>query len=169
MILSMSVTPLLVTRDPRAVLASFVPYVLGERHHFLHSVFKSLPVEERYKVAFEGIAAEGSILKPLRECCLALNPWLNCKQVHHVRFEDVVGSQGGGSDEQQIQTLERLSEVLDLPRKHIPKIAQKLYGPGRHTFRKGKIDSWKEDIPAELAGPISIEMADILESWGYSS
>jgi len=156
-----------VIRDPRAVLASFVPYVLGDQKHFLHTIFQSLSHEERYKAALDGITANGLTLKPLREYCLALDPWLDSKEVHTIRFEDIVGDQGGGSDTQRIQVLEHLAEVLGLPGDRITEVAENLYGPGRHTFRKGKIDSWKEEIPPDMLEHISVEVAGVLKKWGY--
>lgn len=160
-------TPIQVIRDPRAVLASFVPYVLADKNHFLHKLFKSLPMEERYQAVLDGVTENKLTQRSLQECCEALNPWLNTEGVIVVKFEDIVGSQGGGSDETRIKVLEEIADALNIPRELIPSVADNLYGPGRHTFRKGRIDSWKDEIPAPVLERISNEMSDILNKWGY--
>lgn len=160
--------PIQVIRDPRAVLASFVPFVLTYKKHFLHTTFKSLSHHERYKTVLEGISIDGLTLQPLRTYCMALDPWLNSEQVHRIRFEDIVGAQGGGTDEQCLNVLEHLASALDLPDDRITQVAEDLYGPGRCTFRKGKIDSWREEIPSDLLERISDELVDVLDKWEYS-
>ena len=160
-------TPIQVIRDPRAVLASFVPYVLGDKNHFLHKLFKSLPSDERYKAVLDGVTENISTQRSLKQCCEALDHWLNTDGVIVVKFEDIVGDQGGGSDVKRLEVLERLSEALNIPRENISQVAENLYGPGRHTFRKGRVDSWKEEISDSLLERISVEMSAVLDLWGY--
>jgi len=160
-------TPIQVIRDPRAVLASFVPYVLGDKNHFLHKLFKSLPSDERYKAVLDGVTENISTQRSLKQCCEALDPWLNTDGVIVVKFEDIVGDQGGGSDVKGLEVLERLLGALNIPRENISQVAENLYGPGRHTFRKGRVDSWKEEISDSLLERISVEMSAVLDLWGY--
>jgi len=160
-------TPIQVIRDPRAVLASFVPYVLADTNHFLHKLFKSLTLEERYQAVLDGVSEGDLTQSSLRDCCEALNPWLNTKGVVIVKFEDIVGSQGGGSDEARNKVLEEIAHALSIPSEQIPAVADSLYGPGRHTFRKGRIDTWKDEVPPLVLERISKEMSDILTKWGY--
>lgn len=167
-VLELGFTPIQVIRDPRAVLASFVPYVLKDGGHFLHNTFKRLPHFERFEVVLDGISVNGTALAPLRTCCLALDPWVNSEKVICIKFEEIVGAQGGGSDRKRVQVLEQLASRLGLPKDHIPQVSDNLYGPGRHTFRKGKIDSWRDEILVELLEPIAQELGEILDRWGYS-
>ena len=160
-------TPIQVIRDPRAVLASFVPYILGDKNHFLNGLFKSLSFDDRYKAVLDGVTANNLTQRSLQSCCDALDPWLNTNAVLVVKFEDIVGNQGGGSDEQRMKVLEQIAEALNLNRESIPYVAENLFGPGRHTFRKGKIDSWKKEIPSSVLDRISSEMSVTLDKWGY--
>lgn len=162
-------TSIQVIRDPRAVLASFVPYILYDKHHFLHKLFQTLSENERYMAALDGIALDNNALKPLKESCQALDPWLNNESTHIIRFEEIVGSAGGGSNKTQLKVITELAELLDIPESKITGVAKELYGPGRHTFRKGKIDSWKEEIPEPVLGRISNELGDVLKKWGYQA
>ncbi len=166
-VITNGLVPIQVIRDPRAVLASFVPYVVRDKNHFLNGLFSSLPPEERYKAVLDGVTENNLIQKPLQECCEALDPWMNTSDVIVVKFEDIVGKQGGGTDEKQLLVLEKLADALKLPHEKIPQVAENLYGPGRHTFRKGRINSWKNEIPSSVLKRISTEMSGILDKWGY--
>ena len=37
----------------------------------------------------------------------------------------------------------------------------------RSTFRKGRTDSWKEEIPMGLQERMDFELKHLLERWGY--
>ena len=64
-----------------------------------------------------------------------------------VRFEDLVGSKGGGSDKAQYEVVRRLCEALRIPvqRGKINTILESLYG-NSVTFRKGMIGEWKKSF-----------------------
>ena len=166
-ILANGFVPIQVIRDPRAVLASFVPYVVSDNNHFLHGLFKSLNTTDRYKAVLDGVTKNNLTQRSLKNCCESLDPWLEKNDVVVVRFEDIVGGQGGGSDVKQHIILEQIADALNIPQKKIPLVAENLYGPGRHTFRKGRIDSWKEEVPSVVLDRISSEMTEILDKWGY--
>ena len=166
-VIANGIVPIQVIRDPRAVLASFVPYVVGDKNHFLNGLFAAMSPNDRYKAVLDGVTENNSTQKSLQECCEALDPWMNTNDVIVVKFEDIVGEQGGGSDKKQLTVLEQLADALKLPREKIQQVAENLYGPGRHTFRKGRIDSWKDEIPSRVLDRISTEMSEILDKWGY--
>lgn len=167
-ILEQGFVPIQVIRDPRAVLASFVPYVLEDTSHFLHSVFKSLPHDERYMAVLDGIARDGLIQRPLRACCLALDPWVENEKAYTIKFEDIVGGKGGGSDIRRMEVLGEIAATLNIPDPDIQRVSDELYGPGRHTFRKGKVDTWKDEIPPKILARLHGELGDILDKWGYT-
>jgi len=66
------------------------------------------------------------------------------------RYEDLVGSQGGGDDKVQKQLIIRLAKELSIPMtsKKVEHIASILWGneegPFKPTFREGQIYKWKE-------------------------
>lgn len=166
--LNYDLQPIQVVRDPRAVLASFVPYICSDKSHFLHSSFSSLSKNEQYKVVLEGYSDNKHELQPLYDCCNALTPWLNSKKVITIRFEDIVGATGGGSDEKQRETLALLIDKLEVQQTLLDPTIRNLYGPGRHTFRKGQIDSWRDEIPKDLIDNINAELEEVLLKWGYT-
>jgi hypothetical protein len=64
-----------------------------------------------------------------------------------VRFENLVGTKGGGTESAQIQELDRLLKFISHPlsSKKIKKRTQDLFGkPGDATFRTGQIGEWKK-------------------------
>lgn len=162
------VAPILMLRDPRAVLASFVPYVMKQRTHSVHAALAALGDEERYAAALTGFFGGRATLQPLSVRCQALECWRRSERVLTVRFEDIIGPEGGGSAEARRATLERLCERLDIDASRIDAVARDLFGPGRATFRKGRIDSWKTEIPESVQGRFAEEIGDILEAWEYN-
>ena len=163
----MGFEPFVMLRDPRAVLNSFVHYVATNTRHVLHEDFLPMSLEERYLAALHGFFDGKASLQPMNVRCKALAPWIDSKDVHVLHFERLVGKKGGGSDEQQRQTLELLCDTLDIDKSGIDRVMSELHGPGRPTFRKGRIDSWIEEIPAGLHEEINKELADVLAAWGY--
>jgi len=156
-------------RDPRAVLTSFVHYATKNKRHILHEDFVAMSLEERYLAALHGFYDGKASLQPMAIRCEALAPWINSKNVQLLQFERLVGSKGGGNNEQQRQTLEILCDKLDIDKAGIEKVMAELHGPGRPTFRKGQIDSWKEEMPVEIHEIANKELADILPVWGYTT
>lgn len=166
--LEMEFVPLLVVRDPRAVLASFVPFVTRYKPHALHQAFLAMTEEERYWAAFQGGCFGSVDLESLLTRCEALDTWYSNDAVVKIRFEDIVGSRGGGSDTLQMQTIRKLCQTVELPEESPGIVSEQLFGPGRGTFRKGQIDSWREELPQELLCEVERNLAPILQKWGYN-
>lgn len=162
------IQPIVVFRDPRAVLVSFVHYVAQRKEHVLNREFAALPVPEQFEAVLHGRRFEKAYLESLRTRCLALEGWRSSPDTLKIRFEDLVGTRGGGSDDLQRGTLLRLAESLRIPGPPIDRVVEELFGPGRHTFRKGQVASWQEELPAETLRAVEREVGDILERWGYA-
>lgn len=168
-VLEKGFAPIIVTRDPRAVLASFVSYVSNERvKHPLYSVFNRLEPRERFVSALYGICSQKGTLQPMKVRCMALEEWIKHPDVLHVTFEDLVGSQGGGSKDTQLELMGKICRFLDISEGKIDVVVDNVFGAGRHTFRKGLIDSWRGEIPDDVVSLANIELADILDAWGYA-
>jgi len=158
---------IVVIRDPRAIVASVVPFILRMRSHPLHALFLTLKVEERYRIAYEGYADDQVFFPSSATRYLAIEPWVKDKDVLVVKFEDLVGPKGGGSGEKQTKTLKQICSHVGIPVDLIPRIKKELFGPGRYTFRKGQTDSWKEEVPIGLQERMNLELKYLLERWGY--
>lgn len=78
-------------------------------------------------------------------------PWMNAKKFYTVRFENLVGAKGGGSDEAQFEEIKKMAEHIGLklaPEK-IKEIGENLFG-GSKTFRSGQIGGWKKHFTPEM-------------------
>ena len=126
-----------------------------------------MDVADRYHAALDGVLLPNMSVQPLSSRCRALDPWIESEDSHVFRFEDLVGEKGGSSRDSQVHSLEVLAELLDLPRSKIDQVANQLHGPGRTTFRKGKVDSWKEEIPTHLLDEVNDKLDSMLRKWGY--
>ena len=67
-----------------------------------------------------------------------------------VRFEDLVGPGGGGSEEAQRLAVERVAAHLgvEVGEGTTRAVEEDLFGVGR-TFRRGRIGGWREEFTAE--------------------
>ena len=73
------------------------------------------------------------------------------KNVHVIRFEDLIGQAGGGSKEKQVYEIQKIAQHLDinLSIEQATDIAYRLFG-GTFTFREGQIGSWKKYFTPEI-------------------
>jgi hypothetical protein len=165
--LQLNYKPLLIIRDPRAVLNSFVHYVSTETEHSLFNEFNKLTEAEKFRKALNGFCSDTKQLQSIYTRCLAVESWRKNNLVLTVKFEDLIGAQGGGSDIFQKKVLNKICEFVGGDERKIENVANNLFGSKDMTFRKGKVDSWKREIPHDLHHRINMELEDILSIWGY--
>jgi len=166
-IIGIGITPLLIVRDPRAIMTSFVNYVAHERRHPLHELFKISGRLQCYRYCLYGIPEGDILLKPLLDRFHALSPWYDSEQVVQIRFEDLVGVEGGGSKNRQHETLMFISEVLGLDAGLAGYVASNVFGSGRATFRVGNINSWKDETPASIVKETETLLGPVMHRWSY--
>ncbi|MHA2358189.1 MAG: sulfotransferase domain-containing protein [Candidatus Heimdallarchaeaceae archaeon] len=154
-------------RDPRAIAASYVPYVAKTKSNPLFKEFSQKSKEEQYRIVLEGFQGKNISKQTLYTSCLSVEPWINSEDTLVVKFEDIVGEKGGGNNEIQREVLEKISLHIDAPKDKIDQVIENIFGPGRHTFRKGKIDSWKEEIPKDIQKAMTTQLEPILKKWNY--
>lgn len=83
-------------------------------------------------------------------------------------LQNTLGDKGGGSTASHEACLHRLFDHLSFPHGKVGDVVKNLFGEGRHTFRQGRIESWKEEIPSALFADINYELGDVIERWGYA-
>lgn len=112
------VQTLLIMRDPRDVVCSFVPYVADKSpDHRLHQHFKSLKDrEQQLLTAIQGSdgSAGGSAFGGIRKHLEGFWPWIEDPSCLVVRFEDLVGPKGGGDASAQLSTLKKIAAHLGI-------------------------------------------------------
>jgi len=155
-----------VTRDPRDVLVSSYHYVMGLRRHYLHDYMVSLkdPVD-RYKFMLYA-RDEAPVKWSQRDLLENYVPWIAKPFVCHVKFEDLVGERGGGSEAVREATLERVFDVLGKdPGEEL--VRNRKLMKLNPTLRRGKIGSWKDELPSEIEKLTMDEIGDIVVGLGY--
>jgi len=166
-ILNFGFAPIQIIRDPRAVLASWVPYVLKHKGVKVHDLLISLNHEERYVFGLHGGENNGILLQSLHSRCQAVDPWISHPKVLVVKFEDLVGEQGGGEFDRQQEVLLSICKHLQLPEESVEYVQEHLFGDKRRTFRAGQIGSWKVEVPESVQNQFEQSIGGILRDWGY--
>jgi hypothetical protein len=166
---------ILIIRDLRDVAWSNVPYVTHkDRSHLLHAFFNKLPSEEKRLLAsIEGV--DGSLLPGGKrspswgEHADGFLPWLNDPNCYTVRFEDLIGSAGGGDDKRQLAIVCDILRYLeiDLPSERVAEISKSIFSQGSRTFRKGKIGDWANHYTAEHKEVFKRVAGQALVAMGY--
>jgi hypothetical protein len=156
-----------VVRDPRDVMVSTVFYVLREKNHYLRALFAGLPtLKQRLALAIRGHP-------PLQYQSIGArladsSGWL-APPAHTVRFEDIVGTRGGGSDERQLRSLRSLMDYVGAPTPEslLQRIAVDLFSEDTRTFRTGRIGQWREHFDDELKSLFREIAGEQLIRYGY--
>jgi hypothetical protein len=142
---------LYIFRDPRDVVVSHFHWIseLNERHR-LHEYYKNLADNHaRLKASIMGVdgkfSKDGKEFEGIGLWFEKFMPWVEKSYTLTIKFEDIIGSKGGGDDKAQFRTIKNIAEHLELDvDEHVLKdIAEKTYFKKARTFRKGTIGDWQ--------------------------
>jgi hypothetical protein len=156
-------------RDPLDILLSRMHYILGLRRHRLHDFLSRRfdNAADRLQVLVSGNAAE-PFVRPMRTDLARFARWIGRPGVLTVRFEDLVGARGGGSEPAKRAALEAIASHCGLDPSGLAE--QAAAGAGATpTLRKGKIGEWRSELPSEVVDAVERECGDLLEAMGYRS
>ena len=166
-----NIRPFFVIRDPRDVVVSGAKHAMQHTGHFLHEEYKRLPSDKaRLLAAIRGIQrADGSFLgSDMAAKLRSIEGWLNAPSVVTLKFEDMIGAQGGGSDGTQQAAILKVGEHIGLPL--TPPMAldigHRAFGRG-NTFRAGQIGSWRQSFDDEVKAIFKQEAGALLIKMGY--
>src|ERR671912_191680 len=143
-----------ILRDPRDVAVSQMHYIKQLENHFAHEGYMALPSDsERLLLAIRGGELGGRRLQSLDERYRQFLKWGRDGGAAVAKFEDLVGTKGGGSEEAQRLAVERVAGHLgvEVDEATMRAVEEGLFGGGR-TFRKGQIGGWREGVLAEHEG-----------------
>ena len=154
-------------RDPRAQLVSMVRF-LADGSRMLTNPWAVVyrPILQRLgsmdRMLSFAISESGL---PFRDAYRE-NRWLLYHpHVLKLRFEDLVGEEGGGSKLSQAAAIESWAKFLavDVP---VEELAAGLFG-GTPTFNTGRVDSWRDVFKEHHRKAFDREFGDVLEDYGY--
>ncbi|MCX7551334.1 sulfotransferase domain-containing protein [Xanthomarina sp. F2636L] len=137
-------------RDPRDVLLSHLNYI-----EKMDTTQKSHKLIRQYNTRFDKLKAmiEGKhdVLEPFSEVLDKFQPWLNQPEVLCVKFEHLIGPNGGGSKELQVDAVKNISNFIsvDINKDELESICNSIFSSKSSTFNKGKIGNWKNTLSEE--------------------
>jgi hypothetical protein len=98
-------------------------------------------------------------------------PWFDDPICKVIRFEDLVGEQGGGSRELQRQTITDVAAHMRvvLSPERVDEIAGSLFSDKSRTFRKGRIGDWPNQFKEHHKDAMKRQAGDVLIKMGYET
>lgn len=173
---SKNIRSLLIIRDLRDIAVSNFYYITYKSpDHRLHSYFNSLNSdEERLMASIVGVDGkfleDGIRSKSIGEHARDYAPWFNESTCLVVRFEELIGSGGGGSDDQQLNTVSAITNHLgiELSEEQIAQIASQAFFKNSTTFRKGEIGDWRNHFNEPLYQAFNEVAGEVLVKFGYT-
>ena len=158
---------ILMIRDPRDVMVSFA-YHLSSRKIWPFGKLQNRA--EFLTLPWDGQLKEALLFPPLspKDTFPFAVQWMQDPDVLVVRFEDLIGAKGGGSDLVQRQTLFTLANYIGKPLswERIDEIASQLFG-GTGTFRSGQIGDYLKSYSSENEALYQELLGQYTEALGY--
>ncbi|MCC7417212.1 MAG: sulfotransferase domain-containing protein [Acidobacteria bacterium] len=174
-------------RDPRDVVISFVDHVCRLKPHVLRAYFESLPdeaaklraaivgapaaacrrdeavVRSGYYDGYTGFADIGTVLR-------SYLLWEQHPRVIFSRFETLVGERGGGTRERQRAEIARIASFLGLQHQdsRIEGICDRLFDQQAATFNVGRAGRWRELFDADARAIFEEVAGAELRRLGYA-
>lgn len=96
--------------------------------------------------------------------------WQGPDFVLTIRFEDLVGEEGGGTRQNQLDAVTKIAKFLRMPisAQAIEQRSQGLFGkPGEKTFRKGQIGEWRKYFKFRHRHEMVERFGDLMKEFGY--
>lgn len=167
-------------RDLRDVALSHAKWVMKEKRIFLHDIYKKHLANdhERLMASIRGIPLGNPFgsnisLPNIGEDFKRWQGWLGDQQTLCVKFEELVGSRGGGGDELRWETIRKILTHLEVDlsdnEMHEKFSFEALNPEQSQTFRKGKINGWKTAFTEEHKNEFKKVAGDLLISLGYEN
>ncbi len=151
---------LFIYRDPRDQVVSWVYFIYegGFKKRRLDNPLRKLPFSQLLTTCIKDVKNEYK--KYL--------PWMKEKNCCTIRFEDLIGPQGGGSLERQIAAIKKIAEHLEVPLNDskLKYCVNNLFG-STITFRSGKIGGWKTHFKSYHKDIFNASTGDLLKQLGY--
>ena len=159
-----------VIRDPRDKIISHYKYVSEiDSTHREHKFFKTLDSDdEKINTLINGV---DGFTRSIDEQLNSYNGWSKSKNCLTVKFENLIGENGGGSNDLQLQSLNKIIEFLniDLNESQKNKILKNLFSKKSPTFRKGTINNWKKIMSKKHKKTLKIRIGQWLIDNGYEN
>lgn len=160
---------MVIVRDPRDVLISFVHFVRRPQH-ILSKDFRSLTLDEQLLLALQGgTGPAGTSIVGMTAGFSTILNWTQEADVLFVRFEDLIGSQGAGSEQAQRATVQKIAHYLDLSltEHETDTVCQRAFDSKAATFRRGQIGSWQDELSPQQIQQVQDGFASLRQAYPW--
>jgi len=159
-------------RDPRDQIVSHAHWIYKVPHHHPYSCRFSLDENIMTLITGEHYFFDYNLhnVQGINQYYRLFIRWVYSPYACSIKFEDLVGSQGGGSDERQTQTIIKIIKYLGLQISDalVDHVKNNLFG-NTGTFRKGQVGSWQKDFKSEHIQIFKREAQSLLLELGYET
>lgn len=161
------VRPIQIVRDPRDIAVSYAHWIVSRPDFYAHPRLAELTTQERIQAIIRGWRDRRLHFESLATVLDRSYGWITRPDdVLVVRFEDLVGSRGGGDATAQNEALRAVASWCGLDPTRIPDVAEHAFGQSK-TFRKGEIGGWRSEFSDETAELFERVVGPRLAHWGY--
>lgn len=154
-------------RDPRDVFVSLIYHIKARPKRF--PSLSTLSFDQLFMDILTNGVKEGNWLNNnYSEHCNTFLPWLNIAEICKIKFEDLVGELGSGSNKSQKETIIKIANFLNITytEEIIQEVIDNLFG-NSPEFREGKIGSWKKEFNQFHKNFFKEKAGELLISFGY--
>jgi hypothetical protein len=150
-------------RHPLDVLVSEANYYHRESKSIFAGYLAGLTLEQRVHRLIDDPWMLGSI----RERICGFAPWLEFPNVIPISFEELIGQEGGGSQEDQLRLVWSLQLKLQVPGEP-GAFAARVFDRTSPTFFQGRIGTWRTVLTPDHLARIAKLDQDFMSVFGYS-
>jgi hypothetical protein len=159
------IKPVFIYRDPRDCLVSAVHWASKGKPEHVSGMLGRLSEEDALLALLSGRDS----LIPFARWFDAYRSWLDVPDAIFLRFEDIIGVRGGGSDARQKECFENVVSGLGI--QVTPQVFETAlsmaFNPRAGTFRSGQIGGWQESFSKKVAQEFEQKAGHLLNLWNY--
>lgn len=165
---------LLMIRDPRDMAVSMAHYFTDNPRLHTYPRFhdEMTTFDERLHAVIAGLPpVPGSRrVPPMGERLAKYTDWLSDGRTLVVRFEDLVGAAGGGSDDAQHAAVAAVLRACERYRsqEQVAQVAGAVFAPHAATFRRGRIGAWRDQFTPEHEAALEATAPGQVAALGYA-
>lgn len=158
---------IVITRDPRDIVMSYARWIDTRRDEYWQKSLAPLSEEDRISSLIQGFESKVGYFDSLATVLDRASGWLHQPEVLVVRFENLVGKDGGGTNEAQFDEIMRVVKWLGVTGADIERIQKTLFG-GTKTFHTGQVGAWRDGFtPEHLRIFQDVVGQARMQEWGY--
>jgi sulfotransferase 6B1 len=177
MLKDFEIRSIFIIRDIRDVAVSLSHYIaFKDSQHRLYAHFRDLPSDsDRLMAVIHGTTGlvPGQIIgeESIGQQASNFMPWLSESDYLSIRFEDLIGNNGGGCAQKQVETIQKIVKYIEIPLSdsEISDLAHRVFFRKSTTFRNGQIGDWKNHFTEAHKDAFKEVAGDALIKLGYET